>query len=145
MELVNEVTAILKSAMPDVDGPGSVPVLEPAAWSVVREALENTVILLNPFVPHITEELWRMLGHRNDLWAVKWPVADAGAMKSDTVKLVVQVNGRVRANIMVEAGADQPQVESRALAEANVKRHLEGRKVRKIIYVPGRLLSIVAS
>ncbi len=145
MELVNEVTAVLKSAMPDVDEPGSVPVLEPAAWSVMREALENTVIMLNPFVPHITEELWRMLGRQDDLWAVKWPAADAGAMKSDTVKVVVQVNGKVRANIMVDAGADQPQVESRAFEESNVKRHLEGKQVRKIIYVPGRLLSIVAS
>ena len=142
MELVNEVTALLKAAMPE--GENVSPDMEPVAWSVVREAMESTVVLLNPFVPHVTEELWRMLGHEDDLWARPWPKADASAMKSDTVKVVVQVNGKVRANIMVETGADQAGVEAVALEEANVKRHLEGKQVRKIIYVPGRLLNIVA-
>ncbi len=139
MELVNEVTGLLKSG--DADS-GTEP--DPMTWSVVREALEKTVVMLNPFVPHITEELWRMLGHESDLWAVSWPEADARAMKSDTVKVVVQVNGKVRANIMVDTGADQPAVESVAMEEPNVRRHLEGKQVRKIIYVPGRLLNIVA-
>ncbi len=142
MELVNEVSAFLKSATPQGEEEAA---LDPVAWSVVREALENTVILLNPFVPHITEELWRMLGYEDDLWARPWPVPDDSAMKSDTVKVVVQINGKVRANIMVEAGADQARVEAAALEDANVKRHMESKQVRKIIYVPGRLLNIVAN
>ncbi len=137
MELVNEVTSLVK-------GEGSTSELDDTAWAVVREALENTVIMLNPFVPHITEELWRQLGHDTELFRESWPVADSRAAKSDTKKVVVQVNGKVRANILVDANAEQGAVESAALEESNVKKHIEGKKIRKIIYVPGRLLNIVA-
>ncbi len=139
MELVNEVTRLIKA-----DGNGSASELGDTAWAVVREALENAVIMLNPFVPHITEELWRQLGHDTDLFRESWPVADTWAAKSDTKKVVVQVNGKVRANILVEATADQCAVESAALDESNVKKHIEGKRIRKIIYVPGRLMNIVA-
>ncbi len=141
MELMNEVGAVLKGAVPDGE---DAPVLDDTAWSVVREALEYTLIMLNPIVPHITEELWHVLGHEDDLWAVEWPKADAAAMKSDTVKIVVQVNGKVRANIMVDAGADQEAAQAAAMDDANVRRHIEGKQIRKVIYVPGRLLNIVA-
>ncbi len=139
MELMNELGSVLKGTE------AHEPKLDQTAWSVVREAVENTLVMLNPIVPHITEELWQLLGNESDLHRVSWPVADEDAMKSDSVKIVVQVNGKVRANIMVDANADEEMAKEAAFEDANVKRHIEGKQIRKVIYVPGRLLNIVAA
>ncbi|MEE4253167.1 MAG: leucine--tRNA ligase [Desulfuromusa sp.] len=128
MELVNAIYAF-KSAK---ENPG-----------VLREALEAVVCLLNPFVPHICEELWQQLGHQQSVEASGWPTWDESALVTDEITLVVQVNGKVRGKIDVAATAEKQSIEAEALAESNVQRFIAGKEVRKIIVVPGRLINIV--
>jgi leucyl-tRNA synthetase len=112
---------------------------------VMREALESLVRLLAPFVPHVCEELWGCLGHQGGIEAAGWPTWDASALVEDEMTIVVQVNGKVRGKVTVAADADSDAVQQAALAEGNVVRFLEGKSVRKVVVVPGRLVSIVAS
>lgn len=112
---------------------------------VLREALEAVVRLLNPFVPHIAEELWQALGHEQSVETSGWPCWDDSALVADEVTLVVQVNGKVRGKIAVAVGADKDSIERDAVQEPNVQRYIEGKQVRKMIVVPGRLVNIVVS
>lgn len=112
---------------------------------VMREALESLVRLLAPFVPHMCEELWVCLGHEGGIEAAGWPDWDATALVEDEKTIVVQVNGKVRGKVIVAADADNDAVQQAALEEGNVVRFLEGKTVRKVVVVPGRLVSIVAS
>lgn len=112
---------------------------------VLREALETTVRLLAPFVPHIAEELWARLGHAGGLEAAGWPQWDDAALVEEEKTIVVQVNGKVRGKVTVVADADDEVTRQAALADANVARFLEDKTVRKVVVVPGRLVNIVAS
>ncbi len=113
--------------------------------AVIREAVEAIVRLLSPFVPHMAEELWELLGHEGGVIAAGWPEVDPAALVKDEQMIVVQVMGKVRAKITVAADASEEQVKEVALADTNVARFIEGKTVRKMIYVPGRLLNIVAN
>jgi leucyl-tRNA synthetase len=112
--------------------------------ALLREAIETVVRLLGPFVPHIAEELWLALGHDAGLEAAGWPVCDESALVSASLLIVVQVNGKVRGKVTVAADADEATVRTAALTEVNVARILEGLTVRKVVVVPGRLVSVVA-
>ncbi len=129
MELVNAITAFVDKE---------------AAAEALREAIETVVRLLSPFVPHICEELWQHLGHEDSLEVCGWPVWDESALVTETLLIVVQVNGKVRGKITVPADADKATVEAAALADPNVVRFLEGKALRKVIVVPGRLVNLVA-
>ena len=109
----------------------------------LREALETVVRLLNPFVPHICEELWQALGYPAGVEKAGWPAWDREALVAEEITLVVQVNGKVRGKIAVPVSADQATIEERACAEPNVQRFTAERPIRKIIVVPGRLVNIV--
>ena len=136
MELMNEVTAYLNEyEIPGKDQHG--------AWAVLREAIDAVLILLCPMVPHITDELWHLLGCQRSISLEPWPVADMDVARADTVNIAVQVNGKLRSQISVTQDAEKETVESAALADPKVKRHTEGKTVMKIIYVPGRLVNIV--
>ncbi|MCM2263717.1 MAG: leucine--tRNA ligase [Desulfuromonadales bacterium] len=111
--------------------------------AVLREALETVVRLLGPFVPHIAEELWRELGHGDGLEAHGWPECDEAALAASSVLIVIQVNGKVRGKVTVPVDADEQMVRETALADPNVARFLEGLTVRKVVVVPGRLVSVV--
>jgi leucyl-tRNA synthetase len=115
------------------------------ARAVTQEALELVVLMLSPITPHICHHLWQTLGHDEAIVNVSWPTVDEAALKQDKVELMVQVNGKLRAKISVSADADQKQVETVAFADENVQRFTEGKEVRKIILVPGRLLNIVVA
>lgn len=130
MELVNAVSA--SEARND-----------PACAPVLREALESVVLLLAPFVPHAAEELWEGLGHSGGIDAASWPVHDPAAEEEEELTIVVQVNGKLRGKVTVAAGAGEEEVRTAALADDKVKGHIGGKAVRKIIYVPGKLLNIV--
>src|SRR5690606_39081202 len=108
-----------------------------------REALEAAVLLLAPVVPHITQALWRHLGHGESLVDAPWPIAAPEALEADRLTLAVQVNGKVRAQLDVAADADREAIEGLALAESNVLRFTEGKAIRKVILVPKRLVNIV--
>ena len=118
---------------------------QPHAELVVREALESALLLLAPIAPHICHHLWLALGHSGTITAAAWPVVDESALAQSSIELVVQVNGKVRAKISASAEASQEQLEQLALSAEPVQKFLDGVTVRKVIVVPGKLISIVAN
>jgi leucyl-tRNA synthetase len=122
MELVNEL-----SKSPD----------DPAA----RFAAETVVSLLQPYAPHVCEELWGMLGHER-LWDTRWPSYDPALLERDTVELVLQVNGKVRDRIVVPVGLSEDELVARAKGSEKVQAHIDGREVRAIV-VPDKLVNLV--
>jgi leucyl-tRNA synthetase len=111
--------------------------------SVAQEALEIAVIGLSPIIPHVTHALWQALGHPQALIEVAWPAADAEALETSTVNMVVQVNGKLRGHISVAVDADEGCVRAAALADSNVQKFIAGAAVRKVIIVPRKLVNIV--
>jgi leucyl-tRNA synthetase len=107
-----------------------------------RLATETAVSLIQPYAPHIAEELWRTLGHERS-WEAPWPVADPALLEHDTFELVVQVNGRVRDRIDVDASLSEDELVQLALASPKVQAHVDGASVRKTIVVPRKLVNIV--
>ena len=111
--------------------------------AVRQEALEAVVKMLAPITPHVCDALWRELGHDDLLLDVAWPRADEAALARDTLTLVVQVNGKVRAKIDVPAEADRDAVAEIAQSESNVLRFIDGAPIKKTIVVPGKLVNLV--
>lgn len=111
--------------------------------ALMREALLAVVRMLNPFTPHVSFTLWQELKGEGDIDNAPWPVADESAMVENTTLVVVQVNGKVRGKITVAVDATEEQVRERAGQEHLVAKYLEGVTVRKVIYVPGKLLNLV--
>ncbi len=132
MELVNSINAFE-------------PKNHPANAAVLKEAVESVVLLLAPFVPHISEELWECLGHREGLEDSGWPAFDPAAAVEDELLIVVQVNGKLRGKITVDATAAEDEVKNTALSDDKVKSFIDGRTVKKVIYVPGKLVNIVVA
>ncbi|MDR1960897.1 MAG: leucine--tRNA ligase [Gracilibacteraceae bacterium] len=117
---------------------------EPASdASVAREGLETAVLLLAPFAPHITEELWAALGHAGSVHDEDWPAADEAALAADTVTIVLQVNGKVKDRVEMPPGAGREETE--ALAAARLEKYTRGLTVRKVITVPGKLVNFVVT
>ena len=96
-----------------------------------------------PVTPHLAEELWQQLGQPYSIHLQPWPEADAALAADELITLVVQVNGKVRGKVEVPAGIEQPEACRQALALPNVARAANGRELRRVIYVPGRLVNIV--
>lgn len=132
MELVNALYAYKEA------------VKEPNA-GLVYEAISDLIKMMNPFVPHITEELWRgAIDANSSVHEQSWPECDEEALKVDNVEIVLQVNGKVRGRLTVPAEATKEELEKIAMADANVQAHIGDATVRKVICVPGRLVNIVA-
>jgi leucyl-tRNA synthetase len=125
MELVNEITRT-----PDDEG--------------ARFAAETAVSLIQPYAPHIAEELWERLGHQ-ELWSAPWPEANAALLERDTFELVVQVNGRVRDRIQVSTDLSEEELVARATGSPKVQTQLDGRNIRQTIVVPRKLVNIVVA
>jgi len=115
-----------------------------AAEHIPLDLLDDFLTVLNPFAPHLTEELWETLGREGRCMDRPWPAYDPALLVENEIEMAVQVNGKVRARITVPADASQPDIESAARAHENVRQHTAGKTVRKIIVVPGRLVNIVA-
>ena len=113
--------------------------------ALLAEGVDILLSLLAPIVPHITHALWQHRDHSDAMIDASWPDVDAEALVRDTLELVVQVNGKLRAKISVPANAEKQAIEEQALADEHVVRHTEGKTVRKVIVVPGRLVNIVVS
>ena len=111
--------------------------------NLLQEALENIVLLLSPVVPHICHELWRELKPGTEILDQPWPQADSAAMAQDQIKLIVQVNGKLRGQIHVEKDAGEDIIESVALANEHVQKIIKGQIIKKVIVVPGRLVNLV--
>jgi leucyl-tRNA synthetase len=115
---------------------------DPEQGAAVRFATETAISLIQPYVPHIAEELWQRLGHEH-LWQTPWPEADPALLERDTFELVVQVNGRVRGRVEVPAGLEEDELVARAKELPRVAAHLDGKEPRQTIVVPGRLVNLV--
>ena len=111
--------------------------------SVVREALEAILIVISPIAPHIAHELWTSMTDREEIKRGDWPQLDSTALQRSTMPLAVQVNGKLRASINISSALDKEAIFSEALKDANVARHVEGKTIRKQIYVPDRLVNFV--
>ncbi len=116
---------------------------DPRNGAVLREAMSSLVIMLAPFIPHAAEELWEGLGETVSLSQVSWPSWDAEVAADEELTVVVQVNGKLRDRITVSATATEEEIRSMALAAERVLALLEGKSVRKVIVVPGKLVNIV--
>ena len=111
--------------------------------AVMHEGLSAAVRMLVPIIPHVCHRLWNDLGGEDDATYASWPTVDQSALVRDSIEMVVQVNGKVRARMEVAADADKETVEAAALAQENAQRFMDGKTVRKVIVVPGKLVNIV--
>jgi leucyl-tRNA synthetase len=115
----------------------------PEGRAVVQETLELIVQMLAPITPHACHALWQALGHSDALLDRRWPTPDPQALVQDTIEIVLQVNGKLRGRIEVASAASEEQVRAAALADPNVQRWVEGKPVRKVIVVKGKLVNVV--
>jgi len=115
----------------------------PSARAVVQEALEAITLMLNPIVPHICQALWSALRPGTDMLDQAFPATDPNALVQDEIDLVIQVNGKLRGNMLVAKSADKATLEKLALAHPAIEKHLAGALPKKIVVVPGRLINIV--
>jgi len=111
-----------------------------------RQVAETLVLMIAPLAPHVAEELWAALGHQPSLAFEQWPSYDSALLVEEEIEVVVQINGKTRAKVMVAADAQQDQIQAAAIAEGSIARHLAGKAIHKVIHVAKRhLLNIVAS
>lgn len=129
MELVNAIMAFEPQSAAD--------------WSVVREGVDTLLHLLSPFAPHIADELYEALGGQGLLIACPWPKLDEAALQESSVEIPVQINGKVRGRVRVAPNASQEAVVMAAQADPQIAEKLRGTKIKKTVYVPGRILTFV--
>ncbi len=134
MELVNVMYLSREALSGDAGG-----------QKVFSSAMGTVLTLLCPFTPHMSEELWQELGHKEELSALTWPTWQAEATAQDVLTIVVQVNGKLRGKLEVAADVSKEELEKTALEDAGIQKHLSGLNVRKVIVVPGKLVNIVAN
>jgi leucyl-tRNA synthetase len=134
MELVNEVYKCLNTTT-DKDG---------QAWQVIRESIEATVLLLSPIVPHIAEEMYRMLGHGDLLLDVPWPAFREEALEVEKITIVIQVNGKVRSRIDIPVSFTEDEIKKAALEDERLVQFLAGKEIKKVIIVKNKLVNVVA-
>src|SRR5207237_10698924 len=130
MELVNELYSFSEGTAHGAPARGEPPVgrvERPQTIASLREAIDALVLMISPFAPHMAEELWHMLGHVGGLAAARWPAFDPEVAKADEVEVPVQINGKVRARIVVPADASEDRLREAALADTIVKGHTSGK------------------
>jgi leucyl-tRNA synthetase len=133
MELVNAVYLLDQD-----DG------AEPQRSAVLREAIETVVVLLSPIAPHICEELWRTLGFDLSLLNTPWPLHDQEAASEEEMVIVVQVNGKLRSKITVPVSMPEEEIKRLAQQDERTQQWTEGKDLKKVIYVPRKLVNVVA-
>ena len=133
MELVNEVNRIL----------GCNETKDGNFWSVIKEAVETTIVLLSPVVPHISEELWERLGHEGSLFLMPWPMFREEALAVEKRLVVVQVNGKVRDRIEVPVSYGEKEIQAEALKSERVQGFISGKAVKRVIVVGQKLVNVV--
>lgn len=126
----------LSNALEDFSAAGS-------DGNILREGLEAMIKLMNPMMPHLAEELWRHLGHKILLVDTPWPTAIESLLQNDTVTIAIQVNGKLRATIIMPKDLDRPAAEKLALDNDNVQKAMGGKSPRKVIVVPNRIINVV--
>ena len=119
--------------------------LDSNCFALHNEGYSILLRLLSPIAPHIAQKLWAELGYGTDILTAPWPEVDEQALVKDSIEMVVQVNGKVRGKVEVPASADNAAIEEAALADEKVQSFIDGKTIRKIIVVPGRLVNVVAN
>lgn len=137
MELVNELSESLRSLKEKG--------VHPKEKNLMMWALKQMTSVLNPFAPHLTEEIWSLLGEKGFLSLAPWPEYDAQKMLTETVIIVVQVNGKVRSKIEINRDASKEAVLERALEDDKIQNQLNQKKIQKVIYVPNKLINLVVN
>ncbi|VAX17098.1 Leucyl-tRNA synthetase, partial [hydrothermal vent metagenome] len=111
--------------------------------AVLREAVEYIALLLHPFTPHFSSEIWEMIGHTEPVTDELWPVANDACLKDEEVLIVIQVNGKLRGKFSASPDVSKDDMEKMALADEKVKSFIGDKPVRKVIVVPGKLVNVV--
>jgi leucyl-tRNA synthetase len=138
----NSATALLMELVNEIQS--QEPFEEGVRPEIAKEVFDLLIMMLNPMVPHISEELWEILGHtQNTLAHAPWPKFVPELAAEDQVEIVVQVSGRVKGKVSVEAGLDKDELEKRVLSDPKIAKLLEGKRVLKIIVVPDKLVNFV--
>jgi leucyl-tRNA synthetase len=114
-----------------------------AGKAVSRETVETFLILISPMAPHFAEELWRELGHTDTIFRAAWPAHDEALTKTDTVTVVVQINGKLRDRLDAPAGSRKDELQKMALALDKVQKQIEGKEIKTVVVVPDKLVNIV--
>jgi leucyl-tRNA synthetase len=130
MELVNYLHTIEKSRGESL-------------LAVLRESLEVLAITLSPFAPHISEEMWEMLGNEKGISKASWPAWDESALEQDEILIVVQVNGKVRSRIHVPGDSSEEHIEQAAMEDERIQNYISGKEVKRVVVVPRKLVNIV--
>jgi leucyl-tRNA synthetase len=151
MELVNELyvfcgrpgCSMIGRDLDDAKAVGST--VRPETISVVKEAVEALILMISPFTPHMAEELWERLGHAGGVVAAGWPAYDEAVARAEQIVVPVQVNGKVRSRLTVPVGTSEEELQKLALADPQVAKYLEGKTVKKVVVVNGKLVSIVVA
>jgi leucyl-tRNA synthetase len=112
---------------------------------IYAEGINTLIRLLAPFAPHIADELWHNTGNSESVHSQTWPSVDASALITDEITLVIQIMGKTRGTIQVPSGADKAALEKFARESELAKRHLEGKEIKKVIVVPGKLVNFVVA
>ncbi len=129
MELMNEITAFNHSSQQDVD--------------ILKFSIKNAILLLSPFAPHISEEVWNETGADKSIFNETWPLWDEELIKDDEIELVIQINGKLRSRVMIASGTDDESIKKLALANPKISEHIKNKPLKKIIVVKGKLVNIV--
>jgi leucyl-tRNA synthetase len=138
MELVNEMYAFGDAVL-------KAPAVRPQSASALREAIEALVIMISPFAPHTAEELWEMTGHEGGIAKVSWPSFDEVVAKADEIVVPVQVNGKLRGRLTLAADTAESELRERALADPAVRPHIEGKTIKSVVIVKGKLINVVVA
>ncbi|OGQ57950.1 MAG: leucine--tRNA ligase [Deltaproteobacteria bacterium RIFCSPLOWO2_02_FULL_53_8] len=146
MELVNEIYKVegwqLVEKPPD-SGKIAIALNNISLIKVIREAVEAVVLLLSPFAPHISEELWQRLGNTTPVYKTSWPLADAAALVNNEALVVIQINGKLRSKITVPVGATEEAVKEAVMNDAKVIEWTSGKTLLKFVYVPNKIVNMV--
>ncbi len=121
------------------------PLTEKARPEIIRQVLDLLVIMLAPMAPHLAEELWEMLGHTESLHGEEWPQYSAELAEEEQVEVVIQINGRVRGKIRVDAGLPEDELAERAFGDPKIEQLLRGARVLKRVVIPNKLVNVVVA
>jgi leucyl-tRNA synthetase len=119
--------------------------VRPEAVAVVKEAVDALILMISPFAPHMAEELWERLGHAGGVVAAGWPAFDDAVARPEEIVVRVQVNGKVRSRLTVPAGTSDEELQKLALTDPQAAKYLQGKDVKKVVVINGKLVSIVVA
>ncbi|KAF2955381.1 leucine--tRNA ligase [Marinitoga sp. 38H-ov] len=132
MELINELNSYMNN-------------IKQENWNkeLLKELAYDFIILLSPFAPHVSEELWHMMGYKTFVLDAEWPKVDENALKVDEIEIVIQINGKVRSKIIVDANLSEDEIKKIAFDDEKIQKYIKGADIKKVILIKGKLLNIV--